>query len=116
MSVASIKAAEEEQMQDGETIEEFEDRVLNKRAGHLNNILQAKFKENMNMQFSLNLALWMLLRSPSRMFNTWSSNSLIASPSCICSSSAAFILETDTGLKKFPSLGYSIRYACLWKP
>ena len=44
MSVSSIKAAEEEQMQDRETIEEFEDRVLNKRAGHLNNILQAKFK------------------------------------------------------------------------
>ena len=52
MSVASIKAAEEEQMQDGETIEEFEDRVLNKRAGHLNNILKTKFQENMSIQFS----------------------------------------------------------------
>ena len=45
-SVASIKAAEEEQMQEDETIEEFEDRVLNKRAGHLNKILQSKFEEN----------------------------------------------------------------------
>ena len=52
MSVASIKAAEEEQMEDGETIEEFEDRVLNKRAGHLNNLLKAKFEENMSIQFS----------------------------------------------------------------
>merc|ERR1739848_461990 len=52
MSVASIKAAEEEQMQDGETIEEFEDRVLNKRAGHLNSILKTKFQENMSIQFS----------------------------------------------------------------
>ena len=32
-------------MQEGETIEEFEDRVLNKRAGHLNKILQSKFDE-----------------------------------------------------------------------
>merc|ERR1719414_1192504 len=45
-SVASIRAAEEEQMQEDETIEEFEDRVLNKRAGHLNKILQSKFEEN----------------------------------------------------------------------
>ena len=52
MSVASIKAAEEEQMEDGETIEEFEDRVLNKRAGHLNNLLKAKFEDNMSIQFS----------------------------------------------------------------
>ena len=51
-SVASIKAAEEEQMQEGETIEEFEDRVLNKRAGHLNRILQAKFEESMSLHFS----------------------------------------------------------------
>ena len=49
--MASIKAAEEEQMQEGETIEEFEDRVLNKRAGHLNKILQSKFEENMSLQF-----------------------------------------------------------------
>ena len=34
------------------TIEEFEDRVLNKRAGHLNNILKTKFQENMSIQFS----------------------------------------------------------------
>ena len=33
-------------MQEDETIEEFEDRVLNKRAGHLNKILQSKFEEN----------------------------------------------------------------------
>ena len=51
-SMASIKAAEEEQMQEGETIEEFEDRVLNKRAGHLNHLLQAKLKENMSLHFS----------------------------------------------------------------
>ena len=50
--MASIKAAEEEQMQEGETIEEFEDRVLNKRAGHLNLLLQAKLKESMTMHFS----------------------------------------------------------------
>ena len=108
MSVASIKATKEEQMQNGETIEEFEDRVLNKQARHLNKLLQVKYKENMNMQFSLNLALRMLLRSPSPMFNTRSSNSLIVSPSCICSSLPAFILETDIGLKKNPSLGYCL--------
>ena len=51
-SMASIKAAEEEQMQEGETIEEFEDRVLNKRAGHLNNLLQAKFQDNISLHFS----------------------------------------------------------------
>lgn len=51
-SVASIKAAEEEQMQEGETIEEFEDRVLNKRAGHLNKILQSKFEDSMTLHFS----------------------------------------------------------------
>merc|ERR1719507_1298348 len=50
-SVASIKAAEEEQMQEGETIEEFEDRVLNKRAGHLNTILQSKFEHSISLQF-----------------------------------------------------------------
>ena len=33
-------------MQEDETIEEFEDRVLNKRAGHLNKILQSKFEDN----------------------------------------------------------------------
>jgi len=51
-SMASIKAAEEEQMQDGETIEEFEDRVLNKRAGHLNHLLQAKLQDSMSLHFS----------------------------------------------------------------
>merc|ERR1711899_83583 len=51
-SVASVKAAEEEQMQEGETIEEFEDRVLNKRAGHLNKILQSKFEHSISLQFA----------------------------------------------------------------
>ena len=46
MSVSSIKAAEEEQMQEGEAIKEFEDQVLNIRDGDLNNIHKAKFKEN----------------------------------------------------------------------
>ena len=51
--MASIKALEEEQMQEGETIEEFEDRVLNKRAGHFNNVIRAKFSENvMHFNFS----------------------------------------------------------------
>ena len=52
MSNANIQAAEEEQMQDGETIEEFEDRVLNKRAGHLNNLLKTKFENTISLQFS----------------------------------------------------------------
>merc|ERR1719245_683922 len=52
MSNANIQAAEEEQMQDGETIEEFEDRVLNKRAGHLNHLLQAKLQDSMSLHFS----------------------------------------------------------------
>ena len=51
-SVASIKAAEEEQMQEGETIEEYEDRVLNKRAGYLNQVLRAQLEEKMTMNFS----------------------------------------------------------------
>ena len=38
-------------MQEGETIEEFEDRVLNKRAGHLNKILQSKFEHSISLQF-----------------------------------------------------------------
>lgn len=50
--MASIRAAEEEQMQEGETIEEFEDRVLNKRAGHLNHILQSKLEDSMTIHFS----------------------------------------------------------------
>lgn len=33
---------ESEDMLEGETIEEFEDRVLNKRAAHLNTILKSK--------------------------------------------------------------------------
>jgi cohesin complex subunit SCC1 len=47
-----MKAAEEDQMQDDETIEEFEDRVLNKRAGHLNRILQSKFENSITLHFS----------------------------------------------------------------
>ena len=38
---ASVKSNHgEQEMQEGETIEEFEDRVLNKRAAHLNTILK----------------------------------------------------------------------------
>ena len=38
---ASVKSNQgEQEMQEGETIEEFEDRVLNKRAAHLNTILK----------------------------------------------------------------------------
>jgi cohesin complex subunit SCC1 len=51
-SVASMKAAEEDQMLEDETIEEFEDRVLNKRAGHLNKILQSKFENSITLHFS----------------------------------------------------------------
>ena len=98
MSVASIKAGDEEQMQEGEAIKEFEDRVLKIRDGDLNNIRKAKFKENCMFIFSLNLALRMLLRCRACLFNTRSSNSSIVSPSSICSSSAAFILATDIGL------------------
>ena len=50
-SVASNRANEEDQMQEGETIEEFEDRVLNKRAGHLNKILESKFEEKPTLAF-----------------------------------------------------------------
>ena len=38
---ASVKSNQaEEEMKEDETIEEFEDRVLNKRAAHLNTILK----------------------------------------------------------------------------
>ncbi len=50
-SVASNRANEDDQMQEGETIEEFEDRVLNKRAGHLNKILHSKFDEKSELGF-----------------------------------------------------------------
>ena len=42
---ASVKSNHgEQEMQEGETIEEFEDRVLNKRAAHLNTILKYGLK------------------------------------------------------------------------
>ena len=38
---ASVKSNHgEQEMQEGETVEEYEDRVLNKRAAHLNTILK----------------------------------------------------------------------------
>lgn len=47
----SAKGHEEEQMLEGETLEEFEDRILNKRAGHLNKILRSKFEEAETLHF-----------------------------------------------------------------
>ena len=45
----SVKGADgsfEDQRGDEETLEEYEDRVLNKRAAHLNNILKSKLHDN----------------------------------------------------------------------
>ncbi len=42
---ASVGNPKEDEMKDDETIEQFEDRVLNKRAAHLNSILRSKFDE-----------------------------------------------------------------------
>jgi cohesin complex subunit SCC1 len=41
-SGAEVQPEESEEMLEGETVEEFEDRVLNKRAAHLNTILKSK--------------------------------------------------------------------------
>lgn len=43
---ASVSNQKEEEMKEDETIEQFEDRVLNKRAAHLNTILRTKFEES----------------------------------------------------------------------
>jgi len=47
---ASMATAKEDEMQENETIEEFEDRVLNKRAAHLNTLLRSKFTEEGNRE------------------------------------------------------------------
>merc|ERR1719458_1428013 len=50
---ASVKSnAGEDEMKEDETVEEFEDRVLNKRAAHLNTILKSKFEVSQEMVFS----------------------------------------------------------------
>ena len=48
---ASVQNKDEE-MQENETIEEFEDRVLNKRAAHLNTILKSKLEIMEELKFS----------------------------------------------------------------
>ena len=45
-------ANKEDEMQEDETIEEFEDRVLNKRAAHLNTILKSKLEVMDELMFS----------------------------------------------------------------
>eukprot|EP00095_Tigriopus_kingsejongensis_P008889 maker-scaffold566_size135349-snap-gene-0.33 protein:Tk08889 transcript:maker-scaffold566_size135349-snap-gene-0.33-mRNA-1 annotation:"hypothetical protein SINV_03308" len=42
----------DDEMQENETIEEFEDRVLNKRAAHLNTILKSRFESQESMTFA----------------------------------------------------------------
>ena len=42
-SVGVAASKEEEEMREDETIEEYEDRVLNKRAAHLNTVLKSRF-------------------------------------------------------------------------
>ena len=42
LSGGEVQPEESEEMLEGETVEEFEDRVLNKRAAHLNTILKSK--------------------------------------------------------------------------
>ena len=53
-SVGVTGNKEDEQMREDETIEEFEDRVLNKRAAHLNTVLRSRFLEggHSKMRFS----------------------------------------------------------------
>ncbi len=45
-SVGTVAQNKEEEMREDETIDEYEDRVLNKRAAHLNEFLKNKFRES----------------------------------------------------------------------